>query len=110
VNGARFGTQGGSPPHQTRWGLVLGIALLAAIASAVASSSPDGLERVAADLGFERHAVTLYEAPVPDYAVGGVPAWLGGPLAGLLGTAFVGGVAYGAGRLLRRPAGTAGPR
>lgn len=84
--------------------LVGAIAVLAVLASVVASSSPDGLERVAADLGFATHARTMYTAPVPDYAVPGVPGFFGGALAGLGGSVIVGFVAWAAGRILaRRP-------
>lgn len=73
---------------------------LAVVASLVASTSPDGLERVAADLGFEDRATTVLDAPLPDYAVAGLPAAFSGAVAGLLGALVVGGVSFGAGRLL----------
>lgn len=82
------------------WLAVAGIALLAALGSAVASSRPDGLERVAEDLGFADRAEVRYQAPAPDYAVPGVP--FGGALAGLAGATVVGGLAAGVGAGLRR--------
>ena len=79
------------------------IALVATIASFIASSSPDGLNRVAGDLGFDGKEATLYHAPLPDYAVPRLPDSLSGVAAALLGTALVGGLAWGAGKLLVRP-------
>lgn len=58
--------------------VVVAIALAVGLATAVspfASSSPDGLERVAEDKGFleEGHAHAIQEdAPVPDYAFPGI--------------------------------------
>lgn len=78
-------------------GAVLVIALGA---SWVASSSPDGLERVAADLGFSDREATHYHAPLPDYEVSALPGALSGMAAGLVGTALVGLACWGAGRLL----------
>lgn len=82
-------------------GAIVGIAL---VASTIASSSPDGLERVAADLGFSGHEATNYHAPLPDYEVPAAPPAVSGALAGLLGTATVGGLAWAAGRLVTRRA------
>ena len=89
--------------------LVLAVAVgLATAASPFASSSPDGLERVAADKGFiddgRLHAVQD-ESPIPDYAMPGVdnPRVATG-LAGFAGTLVVFGLAYGAGAILRRRA------
>lgn len=83
----------------------VGVAVIVAIATGgalVASSSPDGLERVAADLGFSHREVTVYEAPLPDYGARRSP--LRTAIVGLVGAGVVGGLAYGAGRLLaRRP-------
>lgn len=79
-----------------------GIAALALGATAVASQSPDGLERVAADLGFAGREAAVYEAPCADYEVPGLPGPARGPIAGLLGSVLVGCVAFGAGRLARR--------
>ena len=90
---------------RTRWAGVAVIALVAGGASWVASSSPDGLERVAADLGFADREETHFRAPLPEYAVPGMPERLSGAAAGLLGAAAVGLLAWGAGRILvKRPA------
>lgn len=82
------------------------IALLAIVAAYVASSKPDGLERVAIDQGFADRAADPQAAPMPGYELPGAPAHLSAPVAGLLGAAAVGLLAFGAGRLLakgRRP-------
>ncbi len=86
----------------------LGIALLIAIfVSPFASSDPDGLDRTAQDLGFEKNAA---ENPIShnlpfysmfdEYAVRGVPEAIATPLAGLAGTLAAFGLAWGAGKLL----------
>ncbi len=69
--------------------LFLGLAavLLAGLLSPLASSYPDGLERVGEDLGFIDRAVVLFSSPVPDYTWPGLPASLSGPAAGVLGVA-----------------------
>lgn len=68
-------------------GLLALVALLAAVGAAIASSSPDGLQRVALDLGFDGRATTQAHY---------------GPLSGLVGAAVVGGIAFLAGRLVAR--------
>jgi cobalt/nickel transport protein len=86
----------------------LGTALLIAIfLSPFASSSPDGLNRVAEDHGFDK---TEVESPIShqlpfhslfdQYAVRGVPEAIATPLAGLAGTLAAFGLAWGAGKLL----------
>ncbi len=88
----------------------LGVALIiAAVLSPFASSSPDGLNRVAEDLGFidqehpEPIATKLPFAEVFDgYAVRGVPAPVATPIAGVVGALAAFGIAWGAGKLLIR--------
>jgi hypothetical protein len=87
--------------------LALAVAIgLATAASPFASSSPDGLEKVATDKAFIEqgtlHAVQE-DSPVPDYAFPGVdnPRVATG-LAGFAGTLLVFGLGYGAARLGRR--------
>lgn len=93
-------------PRTWRTWLVVGlVALLALVGTMVASESPDGLERVAGDLSFEHHAETVFEAPLQDYAVPSAPAPVSGPLAGVIGALLVGGLAFGAGRVLSRAKG-----
>ena len=79
--------------------LALGVALL----SPLASSDPDGLERVAEDSGFlDRAEDAPYEA-IPDYAFPGIenPA-ISTIIAGLIGTLLLFGLGYGLAWLLRR--------
>jgi hypothetical protein len=68
-----------------RWIVILAVALGVGLAAPFASSSPDGLERVAADQGFLDRG-TAQAAPVPDY--GGSPLVVG--LSGFAGTLLVG--------------------
>ena len=79
---------------------------LATVVSPFASSSPDGLERVAQDRGFADVARTspIQEgSPVPDYAFPGVEsASAATALAGLVGTLVVFALATGLAVLLRR--------
>jgi cobalt/nickel transport protein len=80
---------------------VLVALLLAGVASYYASGSPDGLERVAEDVGFARTA-TEHDAkngPMADYSTKGVDnARLSGGLAGVVGSlvvlALAGGLAF----------------
>lgn len=88
----------------------LGLALLVAVfLSPLASSDPDGLNRVAEDLSFANREVEnapaqqLPFAEVFDgYALKGVPEGVATPLAGLVGTLVTFGLAWGAGKLLLR--------
>jgi cobalt/nickel transport protein len=85
---------------------LLGFSCFVAIAlSPLASSQPDGLDRVAQDLQFEEKAVAT-RSPIPiatlleDYQVQGLPEPLKTPVAGLVGTLITFGAAWGLGRLL----------
>jgi len=89
----------------------LGVALLL---SPLASSWPDGLERVAENLGFGEQAGALAPAPMPDYELPGIGLpWLSTAVAGGLGTLICLAVAWGVTRLLargvRRPSGAPQP-
>jgi hypothetical protein len=79
---------------------------LATAASPFASSSPDGLERVAEDKAFVedgRLAPIQEDAPVPDYAFPGVEnARVATGLAGFVGTLAVFGLGFGVAALVRR--------
>jgi len=109
---------GGDRLGRRAWGLFAGGALLAvvlaALVSPLASDRPDGLERVAADQGFEARAEghgVWKGAPLPDYEVPGVAG--AGPatgLAGLAGVAAVFAAGYVAIRLWTGRAGAAGRR
>ncbi len=76
------------------WGVGLVVALfLAGVVSFYASSSPDGLEWVAGQTGFEEaageHAAAGY-SPLADYQFAGLEdARLSGGLAGVIGTLLV---------------------
>jgi cobalt/nickel transport protein len=85
----------------------LGISLLMALfLSPLASSSPDGLEKVAELKGFKEKGEgwNLWKhAPLPDYAV----PWIKNKevstaLSGLLGTLSIFFIAIGAGKLLKK--------
>ena len=81
--------------------------LLAGVVSGFASSSPDGLEKVAQDQGFaetaEEHA--LSGSPVADYAVAGVEEErLSTGLAGVLGVGVTFAFGLGLFALVRRRA------
>jgi hypothetical protein len=85
--------------------LALAVAVgLAAAASPYASSSPDGLEKVAGDRAFAERA-TVQESPAPGYAFPGVgDARAATGLAGFAGTLIVFGLGYAAARTARRRA------
>ncbi len=87
-----------------RWwhiGLLFCLALV--LLSPLASSSPDGLERVAEDKGFMERA---REAPfhlIPDYVFPGVNnEAVATIMAGIMGTAAIFFLVYGLGWVLRR--------
>lgn len=89
----------------TMLALALAIGLAVAV-SPYASSSPDGLERVATDHGFagdgELHPIQG-DAPVPGYAFPGIDdPRLATGAAGFAGTLLVFGLAYGLATLRRR--------
>ena len=75
------------------------IALILAVLSPLASSYPDGLERVAEEYGFIKHAQAALFKLIPDYTMPGIsnPA-LATIAAGVLGTIIVFGVTYGVAR------------
>jgi hypothetical protein len=86
--------------------LALAVAVgLAAAASPYASSSPDGLEKVAGDKAFLEQARASQDSPAPGYAFPGVDdPRLATGLAGFAGTLVVFGFGYGIVRLARRRA------
>jgi cobalt/nickel transport protein len=89
-----------------RWiwiGLAVALAV-GALLSLAASSSPDGLERVAEDQGFLAKAVRtpLLRSPLPDYLFPGIAdERLATGLAGFLGTLVLFALGYGVGWALR---------
>jgi cobalt/nickel transport protein len=84
------------------WHIALVICLAAAFLSPLASSSPDGLERVAEDHEFVEQS---REAPfqiIADYLFPGIKnEALATILAGIIGTFVIFGTVYGLARLLR---------
>lgn len=83
------------------WHGALILALLLAIL-APASSSPDGLERVAKDKGFIDTALGPAVEIIPDYVVPGVTnEALATILAGIIGTFILFGIGYGVAKLLK---------
>ena len=95
---------------KTKWWLIaLLVCLAVASLSPLASSSPDGLERVAEDKGFISLA---QEAPfqiIADYVFPGVESEaVATILAGLIGTLVLFGVVYGLAWLLKSRRAAAG--
>jgi hypothetical protein len=92
-----------------RWFTIIALAVgigLATAASPLASSSPDGLERVAEDKGFiERGYLGSVQdsAPIPDYAAPGITdEKFATGVAGFAGTLLVFALVAGAATLVRR--------
>jgi len=84
------------------------IALIVVVLSPIASANPDGLERVAIDMGFEKMAAAPPYELLPDYVIpflGETP--LSTILAGVIGALVVAAVAFAVGRALHRRAATA---
>ena len=91
------------------WWIGLGIALfLAGVVSFYASAFPDGLEHVAASIGFE-NAAHEQAAPLAGYTVQGIASdRLSGGLAGVIGCLVVLGISYGVFRLVPARKATSG--
>ena len=84
------------------WYGVLILALFLALLSPLASSSPDGLERVAEDKGFMETAREAVFEVIPDYVLPGVGNEAGATiLAGIIGTLMLFGIGYGIAQLLK---------
>jgi hypothetical protein len=78
------------------------VAFSLALLSPLASSSPDGLERVAEDKGFIHAAREAWYELIPDYTVPGIGnEALATILSGILGTALLFGIGYGVAKLLK---------
>jgi cobalt/nickel transport system permease protein len=101
-------------PEQTRasrtgWFVVGGIVvalLLAGIVSFYASSSPDGLEKVAAEQGLDSNVQdsAVADSPLADYGVSGVEnERLSVAVAGVVGVVITFAVAGGIFLLVRKP-------
>jgi len=84
------------------WHGALIFALFLALMSPLASSSPDGLERVAEDKGFMETAREAVFEIIPDYVLPGVGNEAGATiLAGIIGTLMLFGIGYGLAQLLK---------
>ncbi len=79
----------------------LGIAVGAALLAPLASSDPDGLERVAEDQGFLSLAQNPSFSLLPDYTLPGLTGPLSTIIAGIVGLLIVFAIAYGISLLLR---------
>jgi hypothetical protein len=93
------------PGSRRRWwigGLVIAV-LVVVVLAPLASPDPDGLERVAEDLGFIDRAENLVGGLLGDYAIPGIedPA-VSTIVSGLIGITIVMLVIIGVGRLLAR--------
>lgn len=95
-------------PGGLRWAAVgLAVALALTLLSPLASPSPDGLERVAEDLGFIAAAQSAPYEIIPDYVFPGISnEALATIAAGAVGTILVFGLAVGIAALYRRRAPT----
>ncbi len=95
---------GAAAAQGSRWiaaGLVIALAL--AFASPLASSSPDGLDRVAQDQGFVAQAQDPGYTLMPDYTVPFIQSdALTTIAAGVLGVLIVSGLGFGMARLSSR--------
>jgi len=78
-------------PRPFPWGYAAAFCLgTALILAPLASSSPDGLERIAGQLGFSSLTTSLWTTPLGEYRFpGDTPEALQTSIAGFLGTAFV---------------------
>ena len=84
------------------WYIGLGFALIIACLSPLASSSPDGLERVAENKGFLDRAWEALYTVIPDYVFPGISnESLATIIAGLVCVFILFGLGYGAARLLK---------
>jgi cobalt/nickel transport system permease protein len=84
-------------------GVGLGVALLLAVISPLASAHPDGLERVAEQQGFRSAAQAPVFTFIPDYVFPGVSNQTAATiLAGIMGTLLVFSVALGIAYTRRR--------
>src|SRR5262245_59889683 len=88
-----------------RWWWVVGLAIAAAVVivlAPLASSDPDGLERVAEDHGFLGNAQAAPYTILPDYTVPGIDGNESTILAGLIGVLIVFGLLWLLGRVVAR--------
>jgi cobalt/nickel transport system permease protein len=95
-----------TPAPRRAWGLILtGVAavLLAGVGVMFASTHPDGIEKLAQQLGIASHTRTLIQAPLADYELGAATSpWLRKSAAGLAGLLAVYSVSIVLARFVRR--------
>lgn len=95
----------GEHPNRRGWWVAGGLAIAAivvVVAAFLASGDPDGLERVAEDIGFIGAGQDSPFTVIADYVFPGVDGPMATILAGLLGIAVVFALAWLAGRALAR--------
>lgn len=83
-------------------GLLLAVAL-GLFVSPLASSEPDGLERVAIDEGFDEAGEdsAVADSPLADYGIDGSDEGLSGPISGVIGILVTFGIGMGVFGVLR---------
>jgi hypothetical protein len=88
---------------KSKWWIIgLSVALLLAILSPIASTFPDGLERVAKDHEFVDKAIAPTFTVIPDYAFPGIDDEATAKIiAGLLGTLLLFGLGFGLASMLK---------
>ena len=74
--------------------MLLAALAVAGVVSFFAATSPDGLERVAENLGFSQAAQEPSVSVLPDYSVPGLTGFLSNGIAGMIGVAAVFGLAW----------------
>jgi hypothetical protein len=91
-------------PRRSRWVLVALVIVVAVIVAAAyfASADPDGLERVAENLGFGDAAEGSPFSVIADYVFPGLDGPMATVLAGIIGVAVLFGLLWLVGKLLGR--------
>jgi len=85
-------------------GLIIAV-IVAFFLSPLASSWPDGLEKVARDHGFmvKGEQGSVFKSPIPDYIFPGLKnEKMATAISGLLGTLVIFGIGYGLASLLKK--------
>ena len=96
-----------------RWWWIGGLAIAAVVVivlSPLASSDPDGLQRVAIDQGFDARATSAPFQLIPHYVVPGLSGPAATIAAGLIGVVVLFTLLWLIGRLLARRSGSEGGR
>jgi cobalt/nickel transport system permease protein len=97
------GGEGTAQPGRGWVFIGLGVAVIVAILSPLASSNPDGLERVAINMGFANIAAPAPFTIIPDYTLPFLgPTPLSTILSGILGILVLAGMFFILARLVRR--------